>query len=209
MDRGDRRGARQHGARCSTVACRRRYSCTRWSRSGTCAIRRTREHRLHLREAARLRARAERSGRDEAACRARLRRWLAETARSNLGPWLERLAERTGLAFSALQVRGQRTRWGSCSTQRTISSELQPAFLEPPAGALSAHSRAVPYAAYESRRALLGAGRGWSRKPARWTRSSVTPGARSRPGRRGTERARPRAQCRNRSVYRGSPGSTA
>jgi predicted metal-dependent hydrolase len=66
---------------------------------------------------------------DEAACRARLRRWLAETARTALAPWLERLAERTGLAYTALQIRGQRTRWGSCSTQRTISLNYSLLFL--------------------------------------------------------------------------------
>jgi hypothetical protein len=69
---------------------------------------------------------------DETACRSRLRRWLAGRAREGLGPWLERLAERTGLAYSALQIRGQRTRWGSCSTQRTISLNFSLLFLPPP-----------------------------------------------------------------------------
>jgi predicted metal-dependent hydrolase len=69
---------------------------------------------------------------DEAACRERLRRWLAETARSTLGPWLERLAERSGLSYNALQVRGQRTRWGSCSTARTISLNYALLFLARP-----------------------------------------------------------------------------
>lgn len=69
---------------------------------------------------------------DEAACRARLRRWLADKARAGLGPWLERLSERTGLSYRKMQVRGQRTRWGSCSTQRTISLNFSLLFLARP-----------------------------------------------------------------------------
>jgi len=67
---------------------------------------------------------------DEDACRARLRQWLAATARRVLAPWLERISERTGLAYKSLQIRGQRTRWGSCSTQRTISLNYSLLFLE-------------------------------------------------------------------------------
>lgn len=66
------------------------------------------------------------------ACRERLRKWLADTARATLGPWLERVSQRTGLAYNSLQIRGQRTRWGSCSTQRTISLNWSLLFLERP-----------------------------------------------------------------------------
>jgi len=50
-----------------------------------------------------------------------LQRWLLERARKALQPWLEQIASQTGLAFDSLQVRRQRTRWGSCSVRRTIS----------------------------------------------------------------------------------------
>jgi predicted metal-dependent hydrolase len=69
---------------------------------------------------------------DEEACRVRLRQWLAEIARETLGPWLERISERTGLVYRTLQIRGQRTRWGSCSTQRTISLNYSLLFLARP-----------------------------------------------------------------------------
>lgn len=50
-----------------------------------------------------------------------LRYWLIEQARRRLGPWLEQVSGDTGLAFGSLQVRRQRTRWGSCSVRGTIS----------------------------------------------------------------------------------------
>lgn len=69
---------------------------------------------------------------DEDACRGRLRQWLTDKARSGLGPWLERIAQRTGLVYRKLQIRGQRTRWGSCSTQRTISLNYSLLFIARP-----------------------------------------------------------------------------
>ncbi len=50
-----------------------------------------------------------------------LQRWFLEHARRRLEPWLGRIATQSGLAFTALQVRRQRTRWGSCSYRGTIS----------------------------------------------------------------------------------------
>lgn len=50
-----------------------------------------------------------------------LQRWFLDHARLRLEPWLERIAEESGLSFSSLQVRRQRTRWGSCSYRGTIS----------------------------------------------------------------------------------------
>lgn len=57
----------------------------------------------------------------EAAVRECLRDWLIEHARLRLTPWLERVAGDTDLAFNSLQVRRQRTRWGSCSIRGTLS----------------------------------------------------------------------------------------
>jgi predicted metal-dependent hydrolase len=50
-----------------------------------------------------------------------LRSWLIERAREVLTPWLESLATETGLAFKRIQVRRQRSRWGSCSVRGTVS----------------------------------------------------------------------------------------
>lgn len=53
--------------------------------------------------------------------RRHLRRWLIERARALLVPWLERLAAETGFTPGRVQIRRQRTRWGSCSPGGTIS----------------------------------------------------------------------------------------
>jgi predicted metal-dependent hydrolase len=68
---------------------------------------------------------------DVAACRAVLRRWLAERARAFLAPWLATLGERHGLSYRRLAIRGQRTRWGSYSSNGTISLNYQLMFLAP------------------------------------------------------------------------------
>ena len=50
-----------------------------------------------------------------------LQRWLIARARAVLVPWVERLIDETGLSVGRVQVRRQRTRWGSCSPTATIS----------------------------------------------------------------------------------------
>ena len=60
-----------------------------------------------------------------------LRRWLAREAKSALVPWLSELGEVSGLIFEKVTIRGQRTRWGSCSTTGTISLNYRLLFLEP------------------------------------------------------------------------------
>lgn len=57
----------------------------------------------------------------EDAAPALLRDWLRREARRALVPWLHRESARTGLCPSAVQVRLQRTRWGSCSSAGGIS----------------------------------------------------------------------------------------
>ena len=50
-----------------------------------------------------------------------LQDWLIGRARARLAPWLDEVAAATGLSYASLQVRRQRTRWGSCSIRGTIS----------------------------------------------------------------------------------------
>lgn len=81
----------------------------------------------------------ERAGRVEIAsrqpdeARPALRRWLARKARHHLAAELEQLASRHGLAYRRLTIRGQRTRWGSCSSTGTISLNYLLMFLSPDA----------------------------------------------------------------------------
>ncbi|HSN72434.1 MAG TPA: SprT family zinc-dependent metalloprotease [Steroidobacteraceae bacterium] len=60
-----------------------------------------------------------------------LRRWLIAYSRPRFTAELDALAERTGLSYAGLQVRRQRTRWGSCSVRGTISVNVCLAFLPP------------------------------------------------------------------------------
>jgi hypothetical protein len=69
---------------------------------------------------------------DAAACRELLRTWLQRKARAELSPWLQDLSQRCDLAYSRLTVRGQTTRWGSCSSSQSISLNYKLLFLPPP-----------------------------------------------------------------------------
>lgn len=61
-----------------------------------------------------------------------LRAWLTGEARIALEPWLGRLADEFGLGYERLQLRRQRTRWGSCSRSGTISLNVCLLFQPPP-----------------------------------------------------------------------------
>ena len=50
-----------------------------------------------------------------------LQRFTMKEAHAMLGPWLSLLSAETGLRFEKVQIRRQRTRWGSCSRSGTIS----------------------------------------------------------------------------------------
>ncbi len=63
--------------------------------------------------------------------RERLRDWLMAAGRRGLEPWLARVAVETGLHFVRVQVRRQRTRWGSCSRTGTISLNVALLFQPP------------------------------------------------------------------------------
>ena len=57
----------------------------------------------------------------DAALRKALRGWLLDAARARLTPRVEALAAATGVRFSRVSIRRQRSRWGSCSVRGTIS----------------------------------------------------------------------------------------
>ena len=50
-----------------------------------------------------------------------LQRFTMREAHRALGPWIAQLSMATGLAYQRMQIRRQRTRWGSCSRSGTIS----------------------------------------------------------------------------------------
>jgi predicted metal-dependent hydrolase len=60
-----------------------------------------------------------------------LQRWLVRRAETTLQPMLMALAAEHGFQFSGLQVRCQRTRWGSCSSKGMISLNLSLLFQPP------------------------------------------------------------------------------
>jgi hypothetical protein len=58
---------------------------------------------------------------DPADCQRALRHWLRGYAQVQLSQWLQALAAETGLQYSSCRVKGQQTRWGSCSSHGTIN----------------------------------------------------------------------------------------
>jgi len=66
---------------------------------------------------------------DIEACHAALRRWLARHAKQTLSPLLNSLAKTTGLTYSDMAIKNQRTRWGSCSSTGRISLNCKLLFL--------------------------------------------------------------------------------
>jgi hypothetical protein len=70
--------------------------------------------------------------RDLAAGRNLLQRWLQHQGRVHLIPWLARLSSEIGFACRRVQIRNQKTRWGSCSSLGTISLNQNLLFLRPP-----------------------------------------------------------------------------
>ncbi len=66
------------------------------------------------------------------ACRAALRRWLRRHAKDRLAPWLDQVAQQTGLDYLGLSVKSQHTRWGSCTHQGRINLNCKLLFLPSP-----------------------------------------------------------------------------
>jgi predicted metal-dependent hydrolase len=70
-------------------------------------------------------------GSDEPARRAALRGWLAQRAREYLALKALRMSAVTGCRYHRLQIRGQKSRWGSYSSNGTLSLNYKLLFLEP------------------------------------------------------------------------------
>lgn len=60
-----------------------------------------------------------------------LRRWLCGLALLDLGEQLAGISLETQLPYARIQIRRQRTRWGSCSSSKTISLNVCLLFLDP------------------------------------------------------------------------------
>ncbi|MDH5218190.1 MAG: M48 family metallopeptidase, partial [Gammaproteobacteria bacterium] len=61
-----------------------------------------------------------------------LKKWLQVKARQLLPPLLSEMAEQTSLSFKNVTVRGQKTRWGSCSAAANINLNRNLLFLPEP-----------------------------------------------------------------------------
>ena len=63
---------------------------------------------------------------------AALNQWLQKKASGELKPWLGRLGTELSLPFSRVSVRRQKTKWGSCSAEKSISLNRNLLFLSGP-----------------------------------------------------------------------------
>ncbi len=58
-----------------------------------------------------------------------LRQWIRQQAKQQLPPRLQALADEFGFSFQRVSIRSQKSRWGSCSSNGTISLNDQLMFL--------------------------------------------------------------------------------
>ncbi len=69
---------------------------------------------------------------EPAVCQAVLRKWLAHKAHKELAPWLRQIGFELNLPCRRISVRGQKTVWASCSSQKDISLNYKLLFLPRP-----------------------------------------------------------------------------
>lgn len=68
---------------------------------------------------------------DEKLCAQALGKWLQQEAKTQLGKWFERYSQEMQLPYVGLTIRGQSSRWGSCSARKSISLNKKLLFLPP------------------------------------------------------------------------------
>ena len=68
---------------------------------------------------------------DTPACLTRLKDWLRSKAREQLVPQLRETSRKLNLPYKTSLIRGQKTRWGSCSSSKVISLNYKLLFLPP------------------------------------------------------------------------------
>ena len=66
------------------------------------------------------------------ACQRVLRQWLAHRAQREIAPWLRQLGFELEMPCKGISVRGQKTRWASCSSKKDISLNYKLLFLPQP-----------------------------------------------------------------------------
>jgi predicted metal-dependent hydrolase len=64
-------------------------------------------------------------------CQTALRKWAIRKGKQYLEPWLRTISAEEKLPFDKVTIRGQKTRWGSCSSRETISLNYKLLFLPP------------------------------------------------------------------------------
>jgi hypothetical protein len=92
---------------------------------------RTNATRVSIREAGINRLLISGQIRNERATRAALRRWLSRQTHEHLVPRLQAISSKTGLRYHRAFVRRQKTRWASCSRQKSVSLNAKLLFLPP------------------------------------------------------------------------------
>ena len=65
-------------------------------------------------------------------CRELLRQWIARKGKQILIPWLKSVSQSIELPFNQATVRGQKTRWASCSIAKDISINYKLLFIAAP-----------------------------------------------------------------------------
>ncbi len=68
---------------------------------------------------------------DAELCEAALQRWVMRQAHDILIPWLGKVSREIGIPFTKTAIRKQKSRWGSCSSNGTISLNQKLLFAEP------------------------------------------------------------------------------